>query len=191
MLAMLPTSDLSTSAAPADDEAELVRRAASGSQTAFEQLYRRHVRRVHGAIWRLLGGVEARAEELTQDAFVRAWQALPSFRGESAFATWLYRLAINTALMDLRRRAGGVANETTDESLELRCSAAAEPSLSIDLAALVTRLPPRARAVLILFDIEGWTHEEIAVQLEMAVGSSKAQLHRARGLLRQHLGGNR
>ncbi|MGQ0800027.1 MAG: RNA polymerase sigma factor [Pseudomarimonas sp.] len=188
---MLPTSDQTLSDVAADADAALVQRAAAGNQAAFEQLYRRHVRRVHGAIWRLLGGSDARAEELTQDAFVRAWQALPSFRGESAFGTWLYRLAINTALMDVRRRAGGVANETTDDSLELHASVAAEPSLGIDLSALVTRLPPRARAVLILFDIEGWTHEEIAVQLEMAVGSSKAQLHRARGLLRQHLGGNR
>ncbi len=188
---MLPTPDLFPPAESVDDDAVLVRRAAGGSQAAFEQLYRRHVSRVHGAIWRLLGGFEARAEELTQDAFVRAWQALPSFRGESAFGTWLYRLAINTALMDLRRRAGGAANETSDDSLGLHASAAAEPSLGIDLSALVARLPPRARAVLILFDIEGWTHEEIALQLEMAVGSSKAQLHRARGLLRQHLGGSR
>ena len=191
MFAMPSTFDKSTADAEADDEGALVQRAAGGNQAAFEQLYRRHVRRVHGAIWRLLGGSDARAEELTQDAFVRAWQALPSFRGESAFGTWLYRLAINTALMDLRRRAGGVAKETTDDILESHASVAAEPSLGIDLATLVTRLPPRARAVLILFDIEGWTHEEIAVQLEMAVGSSKAQLHRARGLLRQHLGGTR
>ncbi len=160
-----------------------------GSQAAFEQLYRRHVKRVYGAIWRLVGGIDARAEELTQDAFVRAWQALSSFRGESAFGTWLYRLAMNTALMDLRSRAGRSDRETGDDALELHAAYTAAPALGIDLDALIATLPPRARAVLVLFDVEGWTHEEISVQLDMAVGSSKAQLHRARGLLRQRLGG--
>ena len=134
--------------APAPDaDSDLVRRAAGGDMRAFETLYRRHSGRVHGAVWRLSGMNEARAEELTQEAFVRAWQKLSSFRFESAFSTWLHRLAVNVALMDLR-----------------------------------------ARAVLVLHDVEGWKHEEIGRELGMAVGSSKAQLHRARGLLRGMLG---
>ncbi len=170
-------------------DALLVRQAASGDSRAFEQLYRRHVRRVFGVIWRLVGGVEARAEELTQEAFLRAWQALPGFRGDSAFTTWLHRLAVNTALMDLRARANGEARETDDALLEQQVGARCSGGLAIDLERAVAGLPPRARAVLVLYDVEGWTHEEIAGELGMAVGSSKAQLHRARGLLRERLGG--
>jgi RNA polymerase sigma-70 factor (ECF subfamily) len=172
---------------PATDVSALVRRAAGGDIAAFEQLYRDHVGRVHGAILRLVGMDRARAEELTQDAFVRAWQKLSSFRHESAFSTWLYRLGVNTALMDLRgrREEDSVDNAT----LELVAGGdvpfcAAERG---DLERAVSNLPPRARAVLVLHDVEGWKHEEISVELGMAVGSSKAQLHRARGLLRRAL----
>lgn len=184
----LPIESLMVDAEPVDD-AELVRQAVAGSTGAFESLYRRHVRRIHGVIWRLVGGVEARAEELTQEAFLRAWQALPGFRGDSAFGTWLHRLAVNLALMQLRARAGGEARETDDQALEFEVGATCSVGLRLDLEQAVSSLPPRARAVLVLFDVEGWTHEEIAGELGMAVGSSKAQLHRARGLLRERLGG--
>lgn len=176
------------SAVAADDDLALVQRAAGGEVCAFEMLYRRHVRRIHGVVWRLVGGVEARAEELTQDAFVKAWQALPGFRGDSAFSTWLHRLAVNTALMDLRGRVGAEALETDDSALEHMRAPGGTQALGIDLERAVATLPPRARAVLVLYDVEGWKHEEIAAELGMAVGSSKAQLHRARGLLRRVLG---
>jgi len=189
MLAVMPLAEATAADTPAEPlDAELVRRAAAGCTRSFESLYRRHVRRVHGAIRRLVGGVEARAEELTQDAFVRAWQALPSFRGDSAFGTWLYRLAVNTALMDLRSKSAGMERDSDDALLDQQAAPASSVGLGMDLAAAVAGLPPRARAVLVLFDIEGWTHEEIAAELGMAVGSSKAQLHRARGLLRNRLG---
>ena len=170
-------------------DTDLVLRAAAGETRAFETLYRRHSRRVFGVIWRLVGGVDARAEELTQDAFVRAWQALPGFRRDAAFSTWMHRLAVNTALMDLRSRAGAEALETDDSALEFQVAPAARRELGLDLEKVVAKLPPRARAVLVLHDVEGWKHEEIANELGMAVGSSKAQLHRARGLLRNMLGG--
>ncbi|HET6602590.1 MAG TPA: sigma-70 family RNA polymerase sigma factor [Xanthomonadaceae bacterium] len=170
--------------AAADRDHLLVRRAADGDRLAFEQLYRLHVRRVFGAIWRLVGGVEARAEELTQDAFVRAWQSLPKFRYQSAFGTWLYRLAVNTALMDLRSRSGAEDLEVGEAPLDARAALAERPDLDMDLTHAIARLPPRARAVLVLHDVEGWKHQEIAEELGMAVGTSKAQLHRARGLLR-------
>ena len=176
------------SAVAPDDDLALVQRAAAGQVAAFEQLYRRHVRRIHGVIWRLVGGVEARAEELTQDAFVKAWQALPAFRGDSAFSTWMHRLAVNTALMDIRSRAGAEALETDDAVLEFHSAPATRRDLGMDLEKVVAKLPPRARAVLVLHDVEGWKHEEIAAELGMAVGSSKAQLHRARSLLRRQLG---
>ncbi|MEO8460940.1 MAG: sigma-70 family RNA polymerase sigma factor [Dokdonella sp.] len=170
------------------EDNDLVRSAASGDVQAFESLYRRHVGRVHGAVWRFAGMNESRAEELTQEAFVRAWQKLASFRFESKFSTWLHRLAVNVVLMDLRSRHP----EDSADSDELE--AAAVPSRPFcageraDLERAVASLPPRARAVLVLHDIEGWKHHEIAAELDMAVGSSKAQLHRARGLLKRRLG---
>jgi RNA polymerase sigma-70 factor (ECF subfamily) len=171
------------------DDASLVRRSLDGDTAAFEQLYRGHVRRVHGAILRLVGMDRGRAEELTQDAFVRAWQKLGSFRHESAFSTWLHRLAVNVALMDLR----GKREETGADEQALELAAGGDVPFCAgergDLERAVAALPPRARAVLVLHDIEGWKHEEIAAELGMAVGSSKAQLHRARGLLRRALGG--
>lgn len=170
-----------------DDVAALVRRASAGDMQAFERLYRDNVGRVHGAILRLVGMDRARAEELTQEAFVRAWQKLASFRGESAFSTWLYRLGVNTALMDLRGRR----DEANVDDAVLEAAAGGEVPFCAaergDLERAVSGLPPRARAVLVLHDVEGWKHEEISVELGMAVGSSKAQLHRARGLLRRAL----
>ncbi|HEY2346035.1 MAG TPA: RNA polymerase sigma factor [Xanthomonadaceae bacterium] len=174
---------------PAQADDALVRAAAAGDLQAFESIYRLHVRRVHAVVWRLIGGHEARAEELTQEAFVRAWQALARFRFESSFTTWLHRLAVNTALMDLRSRRESEDLETDDEALaDLEFGDSQRTALGIDLEQAVACLPPRARAVLVLHDVEGWKHEEIAEELGMATGSSKAQLHRARRLLRARLG---
>lgn len=173
------------------DDAELARAAAQGDVAAFERFYRRHAGRVHGVIVRLVGGSGARAEDLTQEAFVRAWQALPRFRFESAVTTWLHRLAVNTALMELRSRRSGPRFDDDDAALDavpVADSAGHATMQGMDLERAVATLPPRARAVLVLHDVEGWKHEEIAVELGMAIGSSKAQLHRARKLLRAMLG---
>lgn len=178
-------------AAGDDPDHSLARAAGSGDMSAFEALYRRHVGRVHGVIARLVGHAGARAEDLTQEAFVRAWQALPGYRFESRFSTWLHRLAVNTALMELRAarsRPRTDDDEDVFENLGSIDSAGHATALSMDLEQAVATLPPRARAVLVLHDVEGWKHEEIAGELGMAVGSSKAQLHRARGLLRKRLG---
>jgi len=176
--------------AAAEEDAALARRAAVADVRAFEQLYRRHHRRIHGVIARLVGHAGERAEDLTQEAFVRAWQALPAFRFESAVSTWLHRLAVNTALMELRSRRSRPWPEDDDEALESVATpdTAGRAMLGRDLERAVATLPPRARAVLVLHDVEGWKHEEIATELGMAVGSSKAQLHRARGLLRARIG---
>ena len=184
-----PTAQDAPAAADADQA--LARQAAAGDLPAFEALYRRHAGRVHGVIARLVGHHGARAEDLTQDTFVRAWQALPGYRFESAFTTWLHRLAVNTALMDLRARRARPQAEAGEDALEefgTPDSAGQATALGLDLERAVATLPPRARAVLVLYDVEGWKHEEIADALGMAVGSSKAQLHRARGLLRTRLG---
>lgn len=193
MATMTELMPASTLAAPAEDRTDdsLVRASSAGDMRAFEALYRRHLGRVHGVILRLVGGNHGRAEDLTQEAFVRAWQALPSYRFESAFGTWLYRLAANTALMELRSRRSQPLMDADDgyDGIGSVDSAGHTTALSTDLERVVATLPPRARAVLVLHDVEGWKHEEIAAQLDMAVGSSKAQLHRARMLLRTRLGG--
>ncbi|MGH8040880.1 MAG: RNA polymerase sigma factor [Rudaea sp.] len=179
---------VSPQALPVADSSALVRRAVAGDVAAFERLYRDHVGRVHGTILRLVGMDRARAEELTQEAFVRAWQKLAGFRFESAFSTWLHRLGVNTALMDLRVPR----EEDAMGADELQAAAGAQVPFCAaergELERAVAALPPRARAVLVLHDVEGFKHEEIAAELGMAVGSSKAQLHRARGLLRRRLG---
>ena len=187
---MEPIADSTSPDAAAAVDSALARSAAGGDMQAFEALYRRHAGRVHGVIQRLVGFHGVRAEDLTQEAFVRAWQALPAFRFESAFGTWLHRLAVNTALMELSaRRSRPLADDDEDALGSLSTpDTAGHAVLGRDLERAVATLPPRARAVLVLHDVEGWKHEEIAEELGMAVGSSKAQLHRARGLLRTRIG---
>jgi RNA polymerase sigma factor (sigma-70 family) len=175
-------------ATTSDDDT--VRAAKAGDRKAFEILYRRHADRVYGAVLRLAAFDHARAEDLTQEAFIRAWQKLDSFRFESAFGTWVYRLAVNVALMSIRARNADPVSIVDDEHLP-DITDPDHPLRAIErdeLEKAIAGLPPRARAVLVLHDVEGWKHEEIAIELEMAVGSSKAQLHRARGLLRRVLG---
>jgi len=172
---------------PDDD---VVRAAVAGDRKAFETLYRRHADRVYGAVLRLAAYDHARAEDLTQEAFVRAWQKLEGFRFESSFGTWVYRLAVNVALMSIRARNADPVSIVDDEHLP-ELADHDNPFRAVErdeLEKAIAALPPRARAVLVLYDVEGWKHEEISAELGMAVGSSKAQLHRARGLLRRALG---
>lgn len=130
------------------------------------------------------------AEDLVQEAFIRAWNKLDLFEGKSAFSTWLHRLAANVALSDRRIRLKRVAREQPmDEAVERTAMGERDQraGLNADLEQAIARLPERARTVLVLFDIEGYRHEEIATLTGMAVGSSKAQLHRARKLVREAL----
>ncbi|RZA32681.1 MAG: sigma-70 family RNA polymerase sigma factor [Lysobacteraceae bacterium] len=186
-----PITETTSAEVDAATDRALAKCAAAGDMAAFESIYRRHAGRVHGVIVRLVGGHGMRAEDLTQEAFVRAWQALPKFRHESALSTWLHRLAVTTALMELRSRRTGPRfdDEEALDHVGTADSAGHGAALSMDLERAVATLPARARAVLVLHDVEGWKHEEIANELGMAVGSSKAQLHRARRLLRGRLGG--
>jgi len=169
-----------------DDDARLMVAVGRGDKAAFSVLFDRHQAGVVRFCGRFVGNA-ARAEELAQETFVRAWQSIKDFRAEAALSTWLHRMAVNTALMDLRSRRSGEDREVDDEGLADRAGGACTGDLRLDLQAAINQLPPRARAVLVLFDLEGWTHEEIGEALGMAVGSSKAQLHRARQLLRQRL----
>jgi RNA polymerase sigma-70 factor (ECF subfamily) len=177
-------------AAQQDDEQGLVDQAASGDRAAFEQLYRRNRDRIYGLVWRLAGGDHALAEDLLQEAFVRAWLKLDSFRGDSRFATWLHRLAVNVALSDRRIRVRQAQRETALEGVVER-TVHGDPDVraprQMDLERAIAQLPERARTVLVLYDVEGYSHAEIADMAGMAVGSSKAQLHRARKLVREDL----
>ena len=164
--------------------------AGQGDRAAFETLYTRHRNRVFALVWRLCGGDHGLAEDLLQEAFVRAWQKLDSFRGDSRFATWLHRLTVNVALSDRRIRVRRLERETALEGAAERTASGAQDvyaGTNMDLEQAISRLPERARTVLVLFDVEGYSHAEIAELAGMAVGSSKAQLHRARKLLRKAL----
>jgi len=155
---------------------------------AFEQLYRDHVGRVFALCLRLAGEASL-AEELAQEAFVRAWQKLGSFRGESAFSSWLHTLTVNTALSERRSRRRRTSRVITTDDLSPfdRPGRPPGPELGFDLERALARLPPGARAVLVLHDVEGYKHQEIADMTGIAAGTSKAQLHRARRLLREAL----
>ena len=168
-----------------------VERAARGDRQAFERLYRLHVDRIYSLCTRMVGD-RTRAEELTQDAFVRAWEKLAQFRGESAFGTWLHRLAVTEVLNDRQtegRRRGRQDDSVEDVDTVAHGSVRAEvpPGLSIDLERAIAGLPPGARKVFVLHDVEGYTHDEIGEILGVTAGGCKAQLHRARLLLREAL----
>lgn len=154
---------------------------------ALEALYRTHVERVYGLCRRMVAD-EARAEELTQDTWVRVWESLESFRFDSAFGTWLYRVATNVVLQSERgRRRRRRRREDLDRSAAPPAPRAAERG-AVDRIALeraIADLPPRARAVLVLHDLEGHTHAEVARILKMAEGTSRAHLFFARERLRR------
>lgn len=174
------------------DEGELVRRAQAGDVDAFAALYRAHAGRVHALALRLTAD-RRQAEDLTQDVFVRAWQKLADFRGESALASWLHRLAVNAMLQASRgdrRRSARVMVSDDVEALERGSSHrgnADGPATRMDLERAIASLPPGARTAFVLHDVEGFRHDEIAARLGVAVGTVKAQLHRARKLLMERL----
>jgi RNA polymerase sigma-70 factor (ECF subfamily) len=173
---------------PASDDVAL---AAAGDRRAFERLYRANVDRIFSVCVRMVGD-RAKAEDLTQDAFVRAWEKLGTFRGDSQFSTWLHRLAVNVVLND--RESEGRRRDRHDEGIEDMDTISygdvrplPVPGLSLDLEQAIAALPPGAKKVFVLHDVEGYTHEEIAEQFGITSGGSKAQLHRARMLLRRML----
>ena len=171
----------------AGGEADLVRRAAEGDVASYETLYRKHVGRVHALCLRMARD-RSEADDLTQETFIRVWERLGSFRGESEFSTWLHRVAVNVVVAELRRRGRWRERFAAGEATDV---AVAQPAFSaggdIDLERAIAALSPQARLVFVLHDVEGWKHGEIAERTGLAVGTSKAHLHRARQLLREEL----
>ena len=174
------------------DERELVGRARRGDLDAFERLYRSTAGRVFALCLRMTADRD-RATELVQDVYVRVWERLSSFRGESAFTSWLHRLAVNVVLAQSRadRRRGARFGELPDErdaaDIGDRGARAVSVHDRLDLETAIASLPPGARQVFVLHDIEGYRHDEIARLIGVAPGTVRAQLHRARKLMMERL----
>ena len=190
-LLMMETSDnmagmVSRTATSMRDDAALVARAAAGDTRAFEALYRAHVDRVYGLCLRMTGNV-GEAEDCAQEAFIQAWKKLGKFRGDSAFGTWMHRIAVNAVLGRIRK------SKREQDRIQVAAEMASSPaSLGDsgelrDLADAIDRLPEGARHVFVLNAVYGYSHEESSDMLGVAVGTTKAQLHRARRLLAQQL----
>src|SRR6202167_5243913 len=181
---------------PIEGEADAIQKAQAGDPASFEMLYALHKRRVYSLCLRMVGNV-AEAEDLTQEAFLQLYRKIATFRGDSAFSTWLHRLAVNVVLMQLRKK--GLALISLDEAMEpapeegpSRSFGAPDLTLSgaIDRLALeraVADLPTGYRLIFILHDVEGFEHNEIAAMLDCSIGNSKSQLHKARLKLRDAL----
>lgn len=178
------------SSLPIDDSAD-VALAAAGDRGAFERLYRANVNRVFSLCTRMCGS-RVRGEELTQDVFVRAWEKLPQFRGDAQFSTWIHRVAVNIVLTD-RKNEARTRQRIVEDEAEIgetplqRASVTPGYGDRMDISAAMERLPRGARQIFVLHDIEGYKHEEIAEMCGITAGGSKAQLHRARLLLREAL----
>lgn len=167
---------------------ELVRRAQDGDQAAFEQVYRTNVQRVYALCLRMCADAQ-QAEELTQDVFVRAWQKIGLFRGDARFSTWLHRVAVNVVLQDRRKRGRRRDRELGTDDLESygATTVAAMPGTRVDLERAIAGLPEGARQVLVLRDVKGYKYREIADMTGVSLGTVKAQIHRARNLVKERL----
>jgi RNA polymerase sigma-70 factor, ECF subfamily len=171
---------------------QLAQRAAQGDLEAFEELYKRHFRRVYALCFRMVGNV-AEAEDLTQEVFTQVFNKISTFRGESLFTTWLHRLTVNLVLMHFRKSS--VRHEQTTEEgetpVQIVLGTSNPNSMPIvDRIALekaISKLPPGYRTIFVLYDVEGYDHEEIASMLGISSGTSKSQLHKARLKLREIL----
>ena len=166
-----------------------IRRAQAGEVDAFELVYREHAGRIFALCLRLQAGNSAEATELMQDVFIKAWRRLATFRGDCAFSSWLHRMAVNTMLENARSDRRRIARvlPMDDTSLLPGAVRSIGVELKMDMEDAIASLPRGARLAFVLHDVEGYQHQEIAEQLSVSVGTVKAQLHRARRLLRERL----
>jgi RNA polymerase sigma-70 factor, ECF subfamily len=196
-LSALPRTDENQREEKRDDsEGSLIRRAQCGDEQAFAALYQRHKQRVYAVCLRMTKDI-ADAEDLTQEAFLQVFRNVNSFRGDSAFSTWLYRVAVNTVLMKLRRRKSppllSLDEPVSPDSPSLKREVGkADPNLSgaVDRIALrraVEELPAGCRQIFDLHEVEGYQHHEIAQILRCSIGNSKSQLHKAKLKMRDAL----
>lgn len=167
-------------------ERRLLENARKGDSAAFETIYRTHVGRVYGLCLRMLQDPAA-AEDCAQEAFISAWRNLKSFEGRSSLGTWLHRIAVNAVLGRTRRREPVIHTAEPEEFAGADLPALADSMDVLDLEQLIATLPTGARHVLVLQGVYGYTHEETAAFLGIAVGTCKAQLHRARKLLTERM----
>lgn len=169
-----------------DDELALIRKVKQGDRRAYHQLYQQYCDRVYGICYRLLGEVSC-AEDATQEVFIQVWHKIASFREQSKFSTWLYTVATNLAVTQYRKRNTWWSRfrSSDDEEQPVEQGSYNDIHFEHGLEAKIQRLPEQARMVFVLFAVEGYRHEEIATMMGIAVGSSKAQYHRARQLLKQ------
>src|SRR5437763_3476039 len=177
-------------------EAEAIEQAKGGDAYAFEQLYGLHKRRVYSLCLRMTGNT-AEAEDLTQEAFLQLYRKIATFRGESAFSTWLHRLSVNVVLMHLRKK--GLPEVSLEETLEPQQEDGPKKDIGardvvlagsidrVNLARAIESLPPGYRIIFVLHDVEGYEHNEIAEMMGCSIGNSKSQLHKARMKLRDLL----
>jgi len=173
---------------PVPVEAEDVALAARGDPAAFERLYRAHVARVRGLSRWLMGTEDV--DDAVQEIFIRVWEKLDTFAGQAAFGTWLHRVAVNHLLRRRQRRGQHLERYVHAEAAMAAAPApASRPDLRVAIERAVERLPDGAREVFVLHDMEGYKHEEIGTLLGVDPGTSRSQLHRARMMLRKHLGG--
>jgi RNA polymerase sigma-70 factor (ECF subfamily) len=186
--AVLPAQPSRGSNPAIADEAALVAAARGGDERALATIYRRYRPRVFSVVARLVGASDA--EEVTQEVFLRAFRALDRFRAEAQMSTWLYRIAVNAALSERGRRRverDRLAPAVMADALPAPSAAETDPALRARLEAALAKMPSGYRAVLVLHDVEGLEHEEIAHILGCRVGTSKSQLHKARGKMRELL----
>lgn len=183
-------ADMQTATVAAVDwEDGLVERARRGEVRAFERLYRDHSGRVYGLCLRLTRD-SAAAEDCAQEAFIRAWRALGRFEARARFGTWLHRIAVNVVLERRRRPVPQLETPGTDGEIEAEAAWVLDTPVEVEeIEAAIASLPDGARDVLVLCALYGYTHGEAAQMLGVAEGTCKAQLHRARGLLKERLGG--
>lgn len=168
------------------EERALIKRAQRADARAFESLYRLHVDRVYGICLRMTGNV-SEAEDCAQEAFIQAWNKMQKFRGDSAFSTWLHRIAVNSVLGRMRKSKREQDRIMAVTDTDTPVFATGDSGELRDLSEAVDRLPEGARNVFVLHAVYGYTHDETGEMLGIAAGTSKAQLHRAKRLLAQQL----
>ena len=185
-MAAAPVNAAAASGLPASPDRALAEQVLGGDEGAFRQLYRRHTPRLHQLALRLVGGTEADAEDVVQDTWIKAVEKLDTFRWESAFGTWLHAIAVNVGRETVRRRG-----RRQEVDLPEQAEPAAPPPFErvevMDLERAIAALPDGYRTVLVLHDVEGYTHDEIAEQLGVAAGTTKSQLFWARRAVRTQL----